>query len=330
VMMEALADFGTVAAFNITTFSIAIYKAWFALFSLPSALAVAALMLSLVVIVAHLERRARQRQRFASDSAPGERLRLSRGKACLATGLCGAVFTLAFVVPIARLLWLGIPHWHAIDARGWSAAFNSLSLGALAAAVVVLGALLLALAERQRPAIAVRAAVRLGTLGYALPGALLAVGLYVPAVELGNRLAASLGLDLRVHGGLGLLLVAYLVRFAAVAYAPLSAALQRVRPQLVEAARSLGAGPSRLYGRVFLPLLRGGLASAALLVLVDVMKEMPMTLMMRPFGWDTLATRVFELSSEGLWAQAALPALAIVAVGLAPVLLLERSARHAA
>ena len=189
---------------------------------------------------------------------------------------------------------------------------------------------LLTLACRQYPVRLPRGAARIATLGYGLPGALLAVGLYVPVTHLLNRLADFSGWEGLAGGGLLLLLIAYCVRFTAVAHAPIEAGWARIRPSLLESAQSLGLRGPRLWTQVHLPLLRGGVFTAALLVLVDVMKEMPITLMTRPFGWDTLATRVFEFSNEGQWAQAALPALAIVIVGLLPVLWLERRMQDAA
>src|SRR3970040_1125102 len=147
-----------------------------------------------------------------------------------------------------------------------------------------------------------------------MPGALLAIGLYVPAARLSTWLAETRGKEVMLEGGLLLLLVAYGIRFMAVAHAPVAGGLLRVRPSVLEATRSLGVTGTRQLRLVHWPLLRGSFAAAALLVFVDVMKEMPITLMMRPFGWDTLATRVFELTSEGEWARAGLASLALLLV----------------
>jgi iron(III) transport system permease protein len=178
-----------------------------------------------------------------------------------------------------------------------------------------------------------RALSRLATIGYALPGTVLAVGVFVPLAQLNNLLEAAgraLGTDwpLYLQGSLVALLLAYAVRFLAVAHAPVEAHLGRITRSLDDGARLLGATGPALVRRVHLPLLRTGLLTAAALVFVDVVKEMPITLMTRPFGWDTLAVRVFELTSEGEWTRAALPALAIVLAGLLPVALLLRRAEQ--
>ena len=204
----------------------------------------------------------------------------------------------------------------------------------MAALITVAVALLLAFARRQEPTRPIRSAVGLANLGYALPGSVLAVAIMLAFSWLDRELVVPVsgllggaGKPLLV-GSLSALLLAYLVRFMAVAHGPLENALARIRPALPEAARSLGVAGPRLFLRVYLPLLVPGALSAALLVFVDVLKEMPATLLMRPFGWDTLAVRIFEMTSEGEWARASLPALSLVLVGLLPVVgLIRRSAR---
>ena len=211
---------------------------------------------------------------------------------------------------------------------------HSLYLGGLAALLTVVAALLLVFARRLAPTRTVRSAVAVANLGYALPGSVLAVALMLAFSYLDKTLVMPLSNLLGgagkplLLGSLAALLLAYLVRFMAVAYGPLEGALARIRPSLPEASRSLGVGGAGLFVRLYLPLLLPGVLSAALLVFVDVLKEMPATLLMRPFGWDTLAVRIFEMTSEGEWARAALPALSVVLVGLLPVIvLIRRSAR---
>lgn len=330
VLMETLADFGTVAAFNYDTFTSAIYSAWFAMFSTDTALQIAAVMLLAVIALVLLEARSRRRQSFVQLGAVNAaRLPLGRWR-WAATAFCTLVFALAFVLPVARLGWIAAAHLHELDARYVEFVWNGVLLSAMAAALTVTAALVLALAAREQPGLPSTLALRIGTVGYGLPGALLAIGLYVPVTRASGWLLDRLQIEMALTGGLGLLLVAYGVRFTAVAHAPVSSALLRVRDSHLEAAQLLGVTGLRRLRQVHWPLLRGGLATAALLVFVDVMKEMPITLMMRPFGWNTLATRVFELTNEGEWRRAALPALSIVAVGLIPVLLLTRRARDAA
>lgn len=328
VLMETLADFGTVSAFNYDTFTTAIYKAWFALFSTGTALQIAAVMLVAVLVLVGLETASRRRRSFASTGHAGAvRIELGR-RGWWASILCSAVLLLALGLPLARLVWDAVRHLADLDARWTGYLFNALSLSALAAALTTVAAFALALAAREQPGLRTTVATRVATLGYGLPGALLAIGLYVPLAHVSTWLAER-GIDLVLEGGLLLLLVAYGIRFTAVAHAPVAGGLLRIRPSLLEASRSLGVTGARQLRRVHWPLLRGSFATAALLVFVDTMKEMPITLMMRPFGWDTLATRVFELTSEGEWARAALPSLAIVLAGALPVVLLTRRSRDA-
>jgi iron(III) transport system permease protein len=185
-------------------------------------------------------------------------------------------------------------------------------------------ALLMAFAARTHDTAVARIAVRISTLGYALPGTVLAIGLYAPVVGI-DRLLQAMGAESNfLQGTMLVMLLAYSVRFMAVAFAPLESNMLRITPSLDAAARSMGVSGLNMLRRVHLPMVRGGLLTAMILVFVDVMKELPITLMTRPFGFNTLAVRIFELSSEGLWQRAALPAVAIVLVGLIPVILLVR------
>ncbi|MDL5598721.1 iron ABC transporter permease [Bacillus subtilis] len=335
-MMETLADFGAVSVFNFDTFTTAIYKTWYGFFSLSSAAQLASLLLLGVGLVLYGERRARGVPRPAKERGRGAPLyRLQGWRALAASGWCTLVFACAFVIPLLQLLaWFWQRGRFDLDERYQALVLHSLALAGLAALITVGVALLLVFARRQQPTRPVRAAVGLANLGYALPGSVLAVALMLVFSHLDRAVVVPLSTALGgagkplLLGGLSALLVAYLVRFLAVAHGPLEGALARVRPSLPEASRSLGVGGFGLFRRVYLPLLTPGLLSAALLVFVDVLKEMPATLLMRPFGWDTLAVRVFEMTSEGEWARASLPALSLVLVGLLPVvLLIRRSAR---
>jgi iron(III) transport system permease protein len=336
-IMETLADFGAVSVFNFDTFTTAIYKTWYSFYSLSSATQLASLLLLAVLLVLYGERRARGATRPASERPRGQPLYHLRGwKAALASGWCGLVFTCAFVVPMAQLLvWFWQRGRFDLDERYVGLILHTLYLGGLAALLTVSVALLLAFARRQAPTRGMHAAVGLANLGYALPGSVLAVAVMLAFSYLDNHLVIPLSSWLGgagkplLLGSLGALLLAYLVRFMAVAYGPLENSLARIRPSLPQASRSLGVGGPQLFLRVYLPLLVPGALSAALLVFVDVLKEMPATLLMRPFGWDTLSVRVFEMTSEGEWARAALPALSLVLVGLLPVIgLIRRSARQ--
>ena len=336
-MMETLADFGAVAVFNFDTFTTAIYKTWYGFFSLTSATQLASLLLLGVMLVLYGERRARGAVRPTNDRARSAALyRLKGIKAFAASAWCGLVFLCAFLIPMLQLLvWLWQRGRFDLDERYAGLILHTLYLGGLAAAITVAVALALAFARRQAPVRPIRAAVGLANLGYALPGSVLAVSIMLAFSYLDREMVVPLSGWLGgagkpiLLGSLGALLLAYLIRFMAVAFGPLESALARIRPSLPQASRSLGVGGPALFFRVYVPLLLPGTLSAALLVFVDVLKEMPATLLMRPFGWDTLAVRIFEMTSEGEWARAALPALTLVLVGLLPVvLLIRRSARR--
>ncbi|WP_371370114.1 ABC transporter permease [Pseudomonas sp. QL9] len=337
-IMETMADFGAVAVFNYDTFTTAIYKTWYGFYSLSSAAQLASLLLLGVFLVLFAERRTRGRAVTASERPRSAPLYHLRGiRAFAASAWCGLVFACAFVVPLMQLLvWCWQRGRFDFDERYRELVLHSLGLGAAAAVLTVGAGLLLAFARRQAPAPAVRAAVGIANLGYALPGSVLAVAIMLAFSWLDNHWVIPLSQALGgagkplLLGSLGALLLAYLIRFLAVAQGPLESTLARIRPSLVEASRSLGVGGFEMFLRVQLPLLAPGLLSAALLVFVDTLKEMPATLLMRPFGWDTLAVRVFEMTSEGEWARAALPAVSLVLVGLLPVALLIRRSAMAA
>lgn len=325
VAMETLADFGTVAAFNYDTFTTAIYQAWFAMFSLDAALHLAAFLILPVLAVVALERRLRGGARYTPTDARAGLLRLPGLRGWLAAAAAGGVLTVAFLLPFAQLLVWSLPSLAAVDVRFLEATGNSLFLAASGAVLIVAMALLLSYAHRLRPGAAGATLARVATLGYALPGPVLAVGVFVPLALLSNRLTGWLPADwgtISLQTTLATLLLAYAARFLAVGHTPVDASMQRITPSLDDAAASLGVTGLRRLARIHLPMLKTGLLTGATLVFVDVMKEMPITLMTRPYGWDTLATRVYEFTAEGQWERAALPGVALVLAGLLPVALL--------
>lgn len=330
-LMETLADFGTVAVFNYDTFTTAIYKAWFGFFNLQAASQLASLLLLFVALGLIGESRLRGRARYHETSRTSQPARqpLPGYRAWLATATASLVFSFAFLLPLMQLLiWAWSVLAEDMDGRYLGLLGHTLMLGAIAALLTVSGALLLGLVRRRHPDRLTGSMVRVATLGYALPGSVLAVGVMLTFTGLDNflnllsRLIYGTSPGQILGGSLFALLMAYLVRFLAVAFGPIEGGLNRIRPSLAEAARTLGATPYQVLRRVYLPLLRPGLLTALLLVLVDVMKEMPATLLLRPFGWDTLAVRIYEMTSEGEWERAALPSVTLVLLGLLPVLLL--------
>ena len=325
------------AIFNIDTFTTAIHKTWLGMFNLAVASQLASLLALGVLALVWLEQGARASRQFGA-SAKGQgrsRIVLTGTAAWAATGSCLLVLAAAFIAPVLQLLFWVVRLTAAdLDLRYWGYLLNSLMLSGLTALVVLGAALALAYAERasegQQGQRWVAALVRLANLGYAFPGMLLSVGLFVPVAWLDDQLLAwtqSLGLAPLplLKGALAVMVVALAVRFMAVGFNPIQAAMQRITPNQERAARSLGLGAWQSLRRLHLPLLRPGLLSAALLVFVEVMKEMPITLMTRPFGWDTLAVRIYEMTSEGMWERAALPSVCVVLAGLLPIFLLVRT-----
>jgi iron(III) transport system permease protein len=337
VMMETLADFGTVSVFNYDTFTTGIYKAWFSLFSLPAASQLASILIIFVFITIVFEQQARARMRYTTvgkSAGQQDRIKLHGGKAAGATLLAGTVMLLAFIIPLIQLLdWAGEVVMEDFDSRYFDFLWHSLLLATLAAMAVVSAAVILAVANRYYADAGTRIMVRVATLGYALPGPVLAVGTFIPIAWVDNKLSDGLqffGFEggQILQGTMLTMLVALCVRFMAVGFSPIDGNLQRITRSVDESAHSLGATGMSLLRRVHLPILRGGLFTAMTLVFVDVMKEMPITLMTRPFGWDTLAVRVFEMTSEGEWERAALPSVAIVLAGLIPIIMMNRHAEH--
>ncbi len=335
VLMETLADFGTVAAFNYDTLTTAVYKAWYGLFSLPAASQIASLLVLVAFAALAIEQTTRARMQFTAPQAAGAggRIRLRGRQAGWASVVCSLVFALAFSVPLLQLIaWLAIQGVRDFDDRYLGYLWHTVLLASVAAVCICTLALLLGYANRRDAGAAARVAMRVATLGYAVPGAVLAVGIFASFAWIDAHLPGWLRTTLGVHSGAMLqgsvlaMILAYVIRFLAVGFGPVDGALHRITRNIEEAAVSLRHTGWRLLTRIHLPMLRGGLATGAILVFVDVMKEMPITLMTRPFGWDTLAVRIFELTSEGQWQQAALPSVVLVAAGILPAIRLARRA----
>ncbi|HEX6259015.1 MAG TPA: iron ABC transporter permease, partial [Woeseiaceae bacterium] len=290
-------------------------------------------LVTLVLIALLLERRFRGKSRYTPPAHTRQRrIPLSPGKAMAATLYCTFVLMLAFGLPLSLIVLWSVENLAAeLDAGYWQLAGNTLTLSAGAAAMITAVALLLAVTVRRAPSAVNVGLARVATLGYAIPGTVLAVGFFVPVAWLSRLVnqyfTGGTGAVVALQSGLAVIFLAYLARYLAVAHSPVESALLRIRPGIEEAARGMGVSGLKLLGRVHLPILRPAIFTAILLVFVDLMKELPITLMTRPFGWDTLAVKVFQLTTEGEWHRAALPALAIVLVGLIPVILLSRQRR---
>ena len=332
-LMETLADYGTVAYFAVNTFTTGIYRAWFSLGDRAAAAQLAMSLLGFVLLVLALERVTRGRARFHGTSlrlhAPA--VRLVGMRAWLALAGCALPLLGGFLIPAAVLLRMALIDGDAqFGPRFVQLARNSFTLSAVTAVLAVAFALLVAYARRLQPGPATRLAHAAAGVGYALPGSVIAVGVLIPVTRLDNLLAdffqQTLGWDvgLLFTGSIAALVYACLVRYLTAALHAVDSALHRVTPHMDDAARILGLTPFAALRRIHLPLLRRGLLTAALLVFIDVMKELPATLVMRPFNFDTLATQVYTLAADERLTEASTAALAIVAVGLLPLVIISR------
>jgi iron(III) transport system permease protein len=342
-LMETLADYGTVAYFAVPTFTTGIYRAWFSLGDRAAAAQLAACLLGFVLLLVLLERVSRGRARYHDTSLRRARGRqLVRGvRAMLAFLGCLLPVLFGFLLPAGLLLTMALGEWDG-GFNGFAGHFvllarNSFTVAFLSAAAAALLAVLLAYGARLAQGNAggaggalARTANRLVGLGYAVPGSVIAVGVLIPVTRLDHWLAGLWQQALGSHpgliltGGIAALIYAYLARFLSIALQTVDAGLLKVTPAMDAAARSLGCSEAETLRRVHWPLLRGSVLTAALLVFVDVMKELPATLVMRPFNFDTLATRTYTLAADERLAEASVAALAIVAVGLVPIFVLAR------
>jgi iron(III) transport system permease protein len=334
-MMEALADFGTVSLFAYRTLTEAVFRVWNGMFERVAATQLASLLLGVAFGLLLLERALRGRRRFTQGRRRGLGIVATplRGwRAVAAPCACAAVLAFAFALPVGQLLvWAGDRLGTSRVTADFPHLLGSTFLLAGGAGVSTCAlALVLAYAVRLHPSPLVRLAAQFASMGYALPGAVIAVGVLAPvaALDRGLSLVAerALGhpLGLLLTGSAAAVSFAYVVRFLAVGFQTVDASLVKIPARLDEAARSLGVKAGGTLRRVHLPILRGGLLTAALLVWVETMKELPATLLLRPLGLKTLAVEVWERTSESMWADAALPALAIVLVGLVPLFLASR------
>ena len=329
-LMETLADFGTVSYFGIEVFTTGIFKAWLSMGDSVAAAQLSACLLGFVVLLLALERANRGRAAYHATAPRRARPhRLQGGAATLALVACAAPVVFGFALPALLLGWLAweesIP-----AARLGALVANSFSIAALTAFIAVAAALVMAYAARLTRSPLVRMANRVAGLGYAVPGAVIAVGVLVPLGRLDNALAGwlegafGMKFGLLLTGTIVALVYAYLVRLLAVSLQTTNAGLAKITPSMEDAARSLGAAPAAALVRVHVPLLAPSLATAALLVFVDVLKELPATLALRPFNFDTLAVAAYNLAKDERLAEAAAPSLAIVAAGLLPVIYVSR------
>lgn len=337
VMMETLTDFATVQYFNVQTVSVGVYRVWRGMFDRDAAGELAGLVLVFAIVVLLAERALRGRARFNQTGGRPSAItpqQLDGRKAWLATAACGGVLVAAFGLPLLQLLaWSFGPAVHggfsAIDGRVVGYLGNSALLAVLAAVTAVGVALVVGHTSRLTGDRRTQRIAQLVTVGYAVPGPVVAVGVLLVLTGLHDPLQAIglPGTRAVVTGSVLGVVYGYVVRFLAVGYNSVDASFEKLTPTITLSAQSLGAGPLRVLTRVHVPLVRAGVGVGLALVAVDALKELPMILLLRPFGFDTLSVWVWQLAAESRWQDAALPALVIVAVAAVPVLLLFRDDR---
>ncbi|MEP1214060.1 MAG: iron ABC transporter permease [Marinobacter sp.] len=335
VMMETLNDFGTVDFFAVQTLTAGLFDTWMNLGNLGGAAQIATTMLAFVVILVTLERYSRRKQQqFAArdNRDPIRRFTMSFPRQLICVAVCALPVIFGFLLPA---ITLGQYAWEYFD-ESWNSDFirntlNSLFLSGTAALTTLIVGVTLAYSRRLHNTRGMQIMMRLSSLGYAMPGAVLAVGVIVPLAAFDNHVDSIMRDTFGVSSGLLLsgsafaLIFAYTVRFLAVSAGSVESALQKITPSMDMASRSLGHTPGQTLVKVHLPMLRGTLITAALVVFVDVMKELPATLILRPFNFETLATYVYQFASDEQLAHSALPALIIVLAGIIPIILMSKS-----
>ena len=335
VLMETLNDFGTVDYFAVRTLTAGLYDTWLNMGNLGGAAQIAVLMVLMVVVLITLERYSRRKQKQYHSRNPGDpipRTKLSGFRGYLATLLIATPILLGFVVPFVILA----KYAYANFAESWSSdfftySFNSFSLAATAALITLILGIILSYTKRLNPSPGSQALVSISSLGYAIPGAVLAVGIIIPFASFDNfidglmREYFQFSTGLIFTGTAFAIVFSYSVRFLAVSTGSVDSSLSKVTPNMDMASRSLGLSQLQTLIKVHLPIIKRGALTGMLVVFVDCLKELPATLILRPFNFETLATQVYQFASDELIEQSALSALVIVLVGIIPIILLDKS-----
>ncbi len=334
-LMETLNDFGTVQYFGVQTFTTGIYRTWFGLGERPAAAQLAGFLLLFIVVLILLERWSRSRIKDQTNATNRfkriQRFDLTGFKKWGAFLVCAIPVFLGFILPVALLLSMFFNNIDSVNTRFLLYSLNTLSVAAIAGLITVSVALLMAYSSRLNPSKLVKGLNQFGALGYAIPGSVIAVGVLIPFGWLDNTIDSFAQSNFQVSTGLLLsgtlfaMIFAYVVRFLSVSYNGINSSLQKISPSVDEASRGMGYSFSEILRKIHIPMLSGGLLSAFLLVFVDVMKELPATIIIRPFNFDTLAVQVYRLASDERLGESAGAALAIVLVGIIPVILLSKT-----
>ncbi|MBE9221756.1 iron ABC transporter permease [Cyanobacterium stanieri LEGE 03274] len=331
-LMEALNDFGTVQYFGVNTFTTGIYRTWIGMGERQAAAQLSLLLMGFIVFLILLERWSRAKAKFyqggANDKLP--RYQLGWGRGFLAFIFCLLPLSLGFLIPTLYLLHLTVTNIDVtLNDQFWTLTRNSFILAIISALIAIAIALTMAYGERLIPSLTVKTSIRIASLGYAVPGSVIAVGILIPLGNFDNIIDQIMVRQFNISTGLILsgtvfaLIYGYLVRFLAVSFHTIESSLGKIKPNLDDASRSLGLGTIQTLFKVHLPLMWGGILTAIMLVFVDVMKELPATLVMRPFNFDTLAIRVYQYASDERLVEASAPSLAIIIAGIIPVIILS-------
>ena len=337
-LMETLADYGTVAFFGLGVFTTGIFRTWFGLGDYSSAAKMAALLLLFVFFLIIVERISRKKARYHNSSGKITRFSeysLKGLKAWVAFATCAIPVFLGFLLPAGQLSIWALDTWlEMVDDQFFELARNSFLLGFGAALISVILALFLGYGKRIMPGKATFASIRMASIGYAIPGTVVAVGVIIPFAWLDGRIdtfmQSSFGISsgLIFSGTLIAVMFAYVVRFLAISLQTVESGLEKIKPSMDDAARSLGCRPRETLYKIHIPLMKSSTLTAMMIVFVDVMKELPATLILRPFDFNTLAVRAFELASDERLADSSTAALTIVLVGLVPVIYLSKTISH--
>lgn len=335
VLMETLADYGTVQYFGVSAFTTGIFRTWFGLGSSTAAAQLSAVLLVFILLLILAEQWSRHKARYHHTSNKYTRLpriELRGWKRAAAMTYCIFPVLFGFVVPVIQLSMWAVDTWELIDKDGFlTLAMNSLKLATITAVIALALGLGIIYCKRLRPTLTLRGIVRVLGLGYAIPGTVIAVGVMIPFAWFDNTLDAwmrerfDISTGLLFSGTLVAVVFAYLVRFLPVSLNTLDAGLGKIKPTMDDAGRSMGLKPLQILWRVHMPIMRGSLLTASLLVFVDVLKELPATLILRPFNFNTLAIRTYELANQERLAEASSSALMIVVAGIIPVIILSKT-----
>lgn len=335
VVMETLADYGTVQFFGVSAFTTGIFRTWFGLGNSLVAAQLSALLLVFVAVFLYLEKRSRRQARFYNSSSRYSSLmqqQLKKWQGLTAFVLCATPLSIGFIIPVCFLMDLALDTYSQVLGKDfYLLLFHSLLLAFVTAILALLIALFMAYSNRNTDSSINRFLVRFVSMGYAIPGTVIAVGVLIPFAWFDNTLDAFLTEHFNISSGLLIsgtvvtLIFAYLTRFLAVSINTVEAALVKIKPVMDEVAKTTGMLPASIIKRIHMPMMRGSLLTALLLVFVDVLKELPATLILRPFNFNTLAVRTYELANEERLADAAVPALAIVLAGIIPVIMISNS-----